>query len=66
MQGHGSLLRRAIAFAHIAAEAGGRHVLPGVGATPAAGHYMINRKGLIASPAVLTGVVIALQQVSPG
>ena len=44
MQRHTRLLRRAIALPHVAAEAGSRHVLPGVRPTSASRYHVVDRE----------------------
>ena len=50
-QRHGGFLRSSIALAHIAAEAGRGHVLPGVTTSPTAGDHMVDRQLIVTAAA---------------
>lgn len=63
-QGHGRLPRRAVALADIAGQTGCGDVFPGIEATAAAGHHMVDRELLSAGTAVLAAMAIAVKQVA--
>ena len=63
-QRHGGFLRSSIALAHIAAEAGRGHVLPGVTTSPTAGHHMVDGQLIVTTAAVLASVVVTLEEIA--
>lgn len=65
-QHHARFSGRAVALVHVAAQAGGGHVVPAVAAAAAAGHHMIDGEAFAFAAAVLAAVAVALEQVAAG
>jgi hypothetical protein len=66
LQGHVSLFRSPAALAMVARWAGGNHIRPDMFSAQMPGSYVIHSQADVPFPAILTGIIIAAENLTPG